>query len=155
MNQATQKKLDRILEIRGEIEALEGELEELLAGARPSPKTVRGGGARQKRKYKKRKPKDEADEGVKDDPPATRPAEAPRTQRTGKPCCGTMGFRHKKGCPVAASKSDGRLPPDEDAGDEKSWKCLNCDNRQKAAEQPEECDKCPGTVFVEAPAWEA
>lgn len=147
MNQATQKKLDRILEIRGEMAALEEELEQLLGGT-VREKKPRGGGA--KRKYRRRV---KSEDPEPEEAAPARPAETPRTPSSGKPCCGTMGFRHKKGCPVAASKADGKLPPDDP--EEKTWKCLNCDNRQKAEEQPEECDKCPGTVFVEVEAWQA
>ena len=76
--------------------------------------------------------------------PSPKPA-----KKGGKPCCGTLGRRHKNGCAKArVLGGEGKLPPDE-----KTWRCVNCDHKRKAEEQPEECAECPGTVFVEVEDW--
>ncbi len=71
--------------------------------------------------------------GVKKDPAAPAPAAEEKPSAFAKPCCGSVGVRHKKDCPEAfvakalpnEDAEEGETQEPEEPAEEKTYKCIN------------------------------
>lgn len=148
---------DQFIEARNAAKGMKDRLEIFLlpVGTERRPRTrdeevVEQLNAGSKVVYAKEKPARAGAKGGGSASPAPKPEKMPRGEP--KPCCGSKASRHKAGC--TGSVPAVRSP----AGSEeaKTWKCVSCGNKtHPVTEKPEECDECPGTVFVEVNDWEA
>lgn len=140
MNDQLNDRLNRLLDLKAQRDQIDAEIAALLGlsgnEAEPAParkpRKPRGGGRKRKAAPEPAKP-------------------AARTYAT-RSCCGSKGPRHKSGCKGGLQRTD--RTPEEVELEDKTWKCVECDARYTQPEQPDECENCSGTVFVEKHGWE-